>query len=267
MYRQLLALTMLSLMATVSVEAANLVMLSASKDNTLYETDADDGMTINERSNGAGDYLFAGRVGFDGGWALRRALLAFDIAAAIPAGSVVTFVELRLYLSKVPISGSSPPIGLSLHRLTTDWGESTSNVPGGSEGQGAPPASDDATWYQRFYQRLPAETWSSPGAGADEDYLAAVSSSTAVGTILGVYTWPCTSALIADVQTWLDAPSANDGWILLGDAGGFSARRFNSRENEQIPGLAGQPPELVIGYQTAGTLLWDTFEAELICTN
>lgn len=261
MHHQLLTLTMLSLMATMSVEAANLVMLSASKDNTLYDTEADDAMTINERSNGAGDYLFAGRVGFDGGWALRRALLAFDIAAAIPAGAVITYAELRLYLSNVPPSAN--PIGLSLHRLTSDWGEGISNGLG-AEGQGAPPTSDDATWYQRFYQRLPAETWSSPGA--EENYVTTVSSSTVVGNIETVYTWPCTNGLIADVQTWLDTPSTNYGWILLGDAGGFSARRFNSRESVENAGIVGQPPELLVEYQAAGTLLQDTFETRLDCS-
>ncbi|MEZ5591501.1 MAG: DNRLRE domain-containing protein [Gammaproteobacteria bacterium] len=261
MMSRLFSLIILSVMSLEPTAAATTVVLSASKDTTLYETVADSGMTITERANGAGDYLFAGRVGFDGNWKLRRALLEFDIAAAIPAGAIITYAELRLHLSNAP--PDTVPITLFLHRLTIDWGEGATNATG-AEGQGAPSENDDATWHQRFYGRDPAETWTNPGA--EGDYLASVSSSTVVGDIETVYSWPCTSELLADVQTWLDTPASNFGWILLGDAGGFSARRFNSRDSVQNPGISTPPPELIVAYETAETILTDTFEAEPSCS-
>ena len=56
-----------------------LVSLAPSQDNTLYETE--DGSL----SNGAGDYMFAGRTAQDSDY-LRRAVMAFDIAGNVPAG-------------------------------------------------------------------------------------------------------------------------------------------------------------------------------------
>ncbi|MCB1809955.1 MAG: DNRLRE domain-containing protein [Candidatus Competibacteraceae bacterium] len=260
MMSRLFSLIILSVMSLEPTAAATTVVLSASKDTTLYGPPENSG-TFTERANGSGDYLFAGRVGSEGNWALRRALLAFDIAAAIPAGAVITYAELRLHLSNAP--PDTVPITLFLHRLTIDWGEGATNATG-PEGQGAPPENDDATWFQRFYGRDPAELWTNPGA--EGDYLASVSSSTVIGDIETVYSWPCTSELLADVQTWLDTPASNFGWILLGDAGGFSARRFNSRDSVQNPGISTPPPELIITYESAGTILTDMFETTSGCS-
>lgn len=51
--------------------------LAAAKDNTIYSVDPVTG------SNGAGDRFFCGT---DLGLTIRRGLIAFDVAAAIPAG-------------------------------------------------------------------------------------------------------------------------------------------------------------------------------------
>jgi hypothetical protein len=69
---------------------ADVVTLAASRDNTLFEEDG-------ALSNGAGDHIFAGLTK-DG--VRRRALIAFDVAGALPAGSTISAVTLRLYLSK-----------------------------------------------------------------------------------------------------------------------------------------------------------------------
>ena len=62
-----------------SSETVN-VQLAPSKDNTLYE-DASGNI-----SNGAGDYLFAGTTATAASGAIRRGVIAFDIAGSIPAG-------------------------------------------------------------------------------------------------------------------------------------------------------------------------------------
>ena len=56
------------------------VSVVASQDNSLYE----DSQGV--LSNGAGDYLFAGRTKQSAGRSLRRALVQFDIAGAVPPG-------------------------------------------------------------------------------------------------------------------------------------------------------------------------------------
>src|SRR5690606_21277302 len=93
--------------------------------NTLF----DDGSGTT--SNGAGQHLFAGRVGGGGGGAIRRGLLAFDVAAMVPAGATITNAALTLNMSK-SISGDQ---SVSLHRTLADWGEAASDA-AGDEGMG-----------------------------------------------------------------------------------------------------------------------------------
>jgi hypothetical protein len=50
------------------------------------------------------------------------------------------------------------------------------------------------------------------------------------------HTWPSTPELVADVQSWVDAPGCNFGWILIGDeVGNRTSARFTSRNNEFFP--------------------------------
>ena len=80
------------------------VTIAAARDNTLYE-DASGSL-----SNGAGQSLFAGKTGTGG---IRRALIAFDVAGAVPAGSTITAVTLRLQMSRTRSGGQA----VGLHRL------------------------------------------------------------------------------------------------------------------------------------------------------
>ena len=93
-----------------SPPAAESVTLPSSKDNTLYE---DAGGAL---SNGGGDFFFAGK---NGQGATRRGVIAFDVAAAVPGGSIVTSASLILNMSRTSGGGGS----VSLHRLLADWGE------------------------------------------------------------------------------------------------------------------------------------------------
>ena len=52
--------------------------------------------------------------------------------------------------------------------------------------------------------------------------------------------------MIADVQAWLDAPSGNHGWIVIGDeSAGQTVRRFNGGESTAAP---NQPPLLTVSF-------------------
>ena len=115
-----------------------------------------------------------------------------------------------------------------------DWGESTSKA-SRNEGGGTGAASGDATWLHRFFD---TERWSTPGG----DYSATISASTSVANA-GDYTWESTSQLVDDVQSWLDDPSTNAGWILVGDESqNQTTKRFDSRENA----IAANRPVLTI---------------------
>src|SRR5881392_2638547 len=208
--------TTLTMAATISI--------MPSKDNTLYEYDPAEG----DHSNGAGFHFFAGENGMG---ELRRGVLAFDIAGTIPAGSTITAVSLTMNMSMTPAGA----LTVELHKLLADWGEGTSHAPMG-EGDGAPATPNDATWRHRFFDTI---FWTTQGG----DFSATVSASQSVGGV-GQYTWS-SAQMVADVQLWLDSPTSNFGWLVLGDESTFlTSKRFDTRES-------ASPPVLTIQYTTA----------------
>jgi len=189
----------------------DLVQLVTSRDATLYE-DPEGAV-----SNGGGGAMFAGRNSQTTN-SVRRALLAFDIAAAIPPGATITSVSLRL---SNDVSNVSPQM-LSLHRVSADWGEG-SVLGSGSGGSGGPAAPGDATWIHRSFNTL---AWVAPGG----DFAAGTSAQALVAGP-GTYSWDSTPSLVSDVQSFLDQPGTNFGWLIMGGEGeASSAKRFATRE-------------------------------------
>jgi len=190
---------------------ADVLEIPAQRDATLIES-AEGGL-----ANGAGPVLFAGRTS-QSRESRRRGLLYFDVAAAIPAGSIVTEAALELVLSP----SNAEPAELQLHRVRASWGEGESAAAGGG---GAPATPGDVTWIHRFWDDV---FWARAGG----DFEAAPSASAWVADA-GVYAFDSTPALREDVQAWLDAPQDNFGWILIGDESRPStSKRFFSRESE-----------------------------------
>ncbi len=212
------------LASSLTASAAE-VVLTPSRDNTVYEEYPDN-------SNGAG-YLFAGRAG---GGGIRRSLLRFDVAAALPAGAQIESATLRLHVSRTQVPDSLPA---ALHRALADWGEAGSNG-GERAGAGAAAQPGDATWSHRFYAK--PQIWSAPGA----NFETAPSVSGAIGGI-GFHSLSSAQAA-ADVQAWLDSPASNFGWVLRGDeSSAGDARRIDSREH----GTAANRPTLTVIYTAA----------------
>ena len=170
----------------------------------------------NFTSNGSGQHLFVGKTNSG---SARRALLAFDVDGGIPAGATVSSVALTLNMSRT-VAGEQE---IELLRLLSDWGEGTSDA-GGNEGTGVAAVSGDATW---VHTNFDSEEWDTPGG----DYSSPAAASQLVdGT--GQYTWASTEKLVADVQSWLDDPSTNFGWLLMGnEAENQTSKRFDSRDN------------------------------------
>ncbi len=197
----------------------NAIAIAPLKDNTLFES------TTGSLSNGAGDHFFVGKTNSN---SKRRGLLMFDIASNIPAGATITGATLALTMDQ-SISGAS---NIDLHKVTNDWGEGSSSSSGG----GAASQTNDATWIHRFY---PNSFWAHAGG----DFSSSISASTSVnGT--GVYTWT-SQQMINEVQNWLNNPSTNYGWCLVGNEATYpTAKRFVSKESTSTSDI----PQLIIYY-------------------
>lgn len=204
---------------------ADTLELIAIRDNTLYEN------VDGELSNGEGWHLFIGRTDQPAGDSIRRALLAFDVAGAVPAGSTITSATLRLNMSKT-ISAAEIA---TVHRMLVDWGEGISDA-SGQEGGGALAAIDDATWKHAKYSDT---LWATLGGDFDPAALVSL----AVNDV-GVYDFS-SAALASATQGWLDDGASNHGVIVIGEETiDGTAKRFDSRDHP----TEDRRPRLIIEY-------------------
>lgn len=202
---------------------ADTVTLNPVADNTLIQD------PVGAYSAGASYNVYSGRVGNNGGTTLRRALMRFDLSS-IPQGSTITSVQLRLYMSQ----GQGGTRAHSLYRMAASWGEAGSFSFGGA---GAPAQAGDATWVHRFW---PSTPWSAAGG----DFVATPSGTQNVSGIAW-YTWGSTAAMVADVQTWVNAPAQNFGWMLRGDESvQQTSKRFDSRQSAN----SATKPQLIVTF-------------------
>jgi hypothetical protein len=228
--------------APVSLQAqcdAGEILVPADRDNTLYEEAA------GALSNGAGSHFFVGRVAPPQMQLARRGLIHFDVAGVLPPdGTVLASVRLVLNMSRTTAFDEI----VSLHSALADWGEGGSVAPG-QEGGGAPSQAGDATWIHTFFDTT---LWTSAGG----DFVSGASAAVEIEDV-GVYSWGSTPEMVADVQGWIDDPSSNFGWMLIGNENSAStAKRFDSRENQDPsvnPALClGTMPPPVIEIPTLG---------------
>ncbi len=201
------------------------IALTPTKDNTLIENGS------GSKSNGAGDVF----VGLTDGDKIRRGLLAFDVAGNVPAGATINSVTLGMWLNRTKVGSST----IELHKTTSDWGEAGSSGDGG----GGSSQSGDATWIHTFYS---GQSWTSAGG----DFSSTVSGSQSIGSDGASYTWASTAQMVADTQDWLDNAGNNFGWLLQGNEGSRSAKRFDSSES----GTPSRRPTLTIDYTAAPVL-------------
>ncbi len=215
---------LLPLLALLSLQAhADVKTLAPSKDATIYN----DG--VGNRCDNKGPTMYSGQAGSNTTWPTRRALVAFD-TSAIPAGSTVTNAQLKVYMSKSVVGAKS----FTLHKLTRGWNEGPTT---GFSGNGNSAQTGDTTWLHTFHNN---QFWTAPGG----DFVTTASATTSVGTAYTFYTWGSTAQMVADVQSWIDNPTQNHGWILRGPEGGAkSAKQFESRES-----LPQYRPQLIVTY-------------------
>lgn len=171
--------------------------------------------------------------------AISRALFRFDLSS-LPAGAVVTDVQVTLHVTRTPDPNQGVPVtsDFSLHRLLAGWGEGVGNGLTGSTAN-----TGDATWNERFYETV---AWGTGGGLEGEDYATARSAITEVSGV-GEYTWGSNSQLVDDVKAWQSDPASNFGFILISEDEGSdsSARRFASIEDSTA---LAPPAQLTVTY-------------------
>jgi hypothetical protein len=201
---------------------ADQVALDAPLDGTLYQADP----PVN--SNGIGSHFF---VGVTNVGSKRRGLIKFDFSS-IPPGSTITNVSLALSLNRS--HGGS--LAISMYRVIGAWGEGTSDAGNASDGPGVLATPGDVTWSHRNYDTT---LWNTPGG----DFEPSVRATTTVSGS-NFYTWSG-AGLVADVQYWLNNPSANNGWLMKGpETVTGAAKRFVSGDSTNT----FQTPKLTVTF-------------------
>src|SRR5204862_5935367 len=116
------------------------------------------------------------------------------------------------------------------------------NALAGGGGGGAPATTNDATWVHTFW---PSATWATPGGN-----FAATPTVTLSMPANGPFSSPQTLAVTAEVQSWLNSPATNFGWLLKTDETlPSTAHRFDSRQSL----TASARPVLTVTYLVPGT--------------
>lgn len=199
------------MLAFASPALADTAVLRAVADGTLIEPN--DG---GQYALGAAYNIYCGRVGVNGLGTLRRAVVRFDLSS-IPPGSTILSVSFKAYMSQTSTGAQD----CKLHRAQQSWGEGLSFAFGGG---GTLPEVNDATWTYRYW---PTTLWTTAGG-----VFSPVASASKSINAVGFYTWATTNALVADVQAWVNAPTENYGWVIVGNEAVLeTAKRFDSRES------------------------------------
>ena len=223
----------LGFFAALFVARAEQVTLFPSADATLIELKP-------TNSLGGVNWIAAGTTQ---NFTSNRALLKFDVAAALPAGATITDIGLNLWVTRSPVDGNADSL-FSLRRVMRPWNEGAAlpadpNYPG----QGAPAAPGDATWTHAAWG---SDAWTIPGGLEGVDYAGAFSASAFIAGVRAEPYFFESGGMIPDVQLWLDHPEQNFGWMLKTEEEelDFTARRFGSRELED----PFESPQLTITY-------------------
>jgi PEP-CTERM motif len=195
------------------VATAESVSIAPTKDTSMFSNNP-------TRTAGGYDVFYVGK---NSSGDTRRALLEFDVAGNVPAGSTITGAALTLYLNDWSGSGGfGADRTIGVHRTTSAWGDGTTGSGGstGGGGQGVDSAEDgDVSWTYRSWSTTdptpPHLAWSTAGG----DYEAVASASLTISdsptpvTIDSPHTWSG-AGLVSDVQAWLDGTLPNDGWLV-----------------------------------------------------
>lgn len=219
--RSVILLLLLGLWSAAGEARADSVTLPAVADTFIAQSFPD-------RNYGAAGFFNSGTTQ---SYTTNRGLLRFDPAAAIPAGAKILSAALTTEVTHHPSDPDAPwnSANFGLHRLLRDWGEGDNfaTKPNNSTAAGT----NEANWSYRF--AFTTATWGVPGGQSGVDYVPGPSATMWVYESGVPAVFNATPALAADVQTWLDNPGTNFGWMLIvqNETTDLTARRFGSRES------------------------------------
>lgn len=150
-----------------------------------------------------------------------RGLLRFDVAAALPPGAVVTRASLAFSVMKDPPAPENSTF--EVHRMLVAWTEGQ-----GPGNLGRAAVVGETSWTNRIHPDVP---WSAPGGTPGIDF---ATNASAVVSMLNEGRYEMEApGLGEDVQTWINDPSSNFGWMLKNNLEGTAqtARRVATRED------------------------------------
>src|SRR5262249_510298 len=134
---------------------------------------------------------------------VSRLLLKFDFGGQVPIGATITQATLFVTVVRTPLFEEDSTF--PLHRFLRDSRAGTKR----RDPEGEPASGGEATGNARLH---PATLWGTPGGQAGTDFFAEPSSEVFMA---GFDTYVFASArLLADVQSWVDEPAGNFGWML-----------------------------------------------------
>ncbi len=214
----------LSIEALERRELLTSVSLTPVQDNSLIQYQAP------QYSGGASPYIYVGLEHYS--LTKMRGLVDFNVAGSIPAGSTINSVTLTVTIELTNSTTFVTPT-VQLHDVLSNWGQGT-GTPTAYMPPFSPTTTNDATWTNTFY---PTQNWKTPGG----DFSSTVSGSAVFGADYTNSTFNSTSQMVADVQSWLNNPSTNFGWLMLGDETQNSGKMIGSMHSSS-------PPTLTIDY-------------------
>ena len=186
---------------------------------------------------------------------VKRGLIEFNVAAAIPAGATVTGVSLQMTIGQVAgssggsVTNFGPVQTMGLYDESQAWGQPTNTVGAssfGGHGHGAAAQTGDATWTTAAWSTTP---WNVAAGGNWTAGSLDLADAQVPGTTGYVATWS-SAALAAEVQGWLDNPASNNG-LLIKDQDEVTGTTFRAFWGEQGAINAGNPswaPDLSVTY-------------------
>ncbi len=225
--RPLVAICILSL-PSFQASAAT-VTLTPVADTSIF-------LAFPDKNLGANLSLAIGVIASD---SATRGLVRFAPEVGMPPGARVTRAELQLNVVRSPILAEDG--SFQVFKLQVPWTEGRGGA-GPAIGTGSVALQGEATWDSRQHG---INSWGAPGGQSGEDFAPTAS---ARGFLVGnaPLVFESGAALIADVQSWIDQPGANHGWLIKDEVEGLggTARRFASREDTT------QAPTLTIEFES-----------------
>jgi hypothetical protein len=191
-----------------------------------------------DNNDGASLSIYTGKNGQGG---LMRGLIRFDLPAGLQGRVTVSRVVLTMVTRGTGLGDAVAPTPAteSLEPVAAAWAEGSGFGDGTTSNTvGQPCAAHGATWNDP--DCASGVAWAGGGA------LAPSGTASVPGAVETPVVWDSDqggAGMTADVQSWIDTPDANHGWLIAsstesGTAG--QAQRFHSRE------AAGEAPTLVV---------------------